>query len=229
MSCGIIIPAAGQGKRMGLGVNKQFINLDGKPILIHTLESFQRKSWINEIIVVANPKEVNIVTELIRSYDLRVTRVVPGGKERQESIENGLTFVESEFVMVHDGARPFINDYMIEELYENVRIYEAVVLGVPVKDTIKITNDSGIIQNTPDRKSLWAIQTPQAFRLSILKEAYSKASADNFLGTDDSSLVERIGKKVKVILGQYDNIKITTPEDLKFAEIIINSGVKKSV
>ncbi|KXG44878.1 2-C-methyl-D-erythritol 4-phosphate cytidylyltransferase [Tepidibacillus decaturensis] len=220
MKCGVLIPAAGQGKRMGLGFNKQFFHLNGKPILIHTLERFYHKPWIDEIILVVNPSEKELVQQLLREYHISVDAIVDGGAERQESIDHGLAFLHSEWVMVHDGARPFLKEQHIKNLIDKLQIFDAVVLGVPIKDTVKVIDESGIIINTPDRKSLWAIQTPQAFRLSILKEAYKKAKADLFIGTDDASLVERLGVKVHVLEGDYQNIKITTPEDLLIAKAI---------
>lgn len=229
MSCGVIIAAAGKGKRMGAAINKQFIFLNDKPILVHTLERFQSFPWVTEIVVVVHPEEVYLVEELIQKYNLFVTAVVPGGAERQDSIQNGLNYIQSEWVMVHDGARPFINSRKLEELYSNVIIKDAVVLGVPVKDTVKVIDGSGIIVDTPDRKSLWAIQTPQAFRTSILIDAFDKAIKDGFIGTDDSSLVERIGVKVHVIDGDYNNIKITTQDDLIHAKVILEHWGDKNV
>jgi len=153
---------------------------------------------------------------------LQVTHIVPGGKERQDSIESGLSYIHSDYVMIHDGARPFIRSSVLNDLYKLVTKEDAVVLGVPVKDTIKTVDKTGTILTTPDRRSLWAIQTPQAFRLSIIKKAYQLAKETGFYGTDDSSLVENIGLKVKVTLGDYDNIKITTKEDIKIAQTIFH-------
>ena len=222
MSCGVLIAAAGQGKRMGLGKNKLFIEFEGKPVLIHTIEKFYNLSWISEIIIVVNPEEQNIVKNLLKKYNLQVTHIVPGGKERQDSIESGLSYIHSDYVMIHDGARPFIRSSVLNDLYKLVTKEDAVVLGVPVKDTIKTVDKTGTILTTPDRRSLWAIQTPQAFRLSIIKKAYQLAQETGFYGTDDSSLVENIGLKVKVTLGDYDNIKITTKEDIKIAQTIFH-------
>ncbi|MFV9511686.1 2-C-methyl-D-erythritol 4-phosphate cytidylyltransferase [Tepidibacillus sp. LV47] len=222
MKCGIVIPAAGRGKRMGGEVNKLFILLDGKPILVHTLEKFSQVPWIEEIVIVSHPEERKIIEQLVEQYEIkRVKAIVPGGKERQDSIYNGLVFLESEYVMVHDGARPFVKQKHLDLLWQTLQQKDAVVLGVPVKDTIKMADQDGFIQNTPDRKSLWAVQTPQAFRLSILRKAYEKAKEDGFLGTDDSSLVERLGIEVVIVKGDYHNIKITTPEDLILAESIL--------
>lgn len=229
MSCGVIIAAAGKGKRMGTDTNKQFILLNNKPILVHTLEKFQDINWITEIVVVVHPEEVNHVQELIKKHNLFVTAVVTGGLERQDSIQKGLQYIQSEWVMVHDGARPFISSHKLDELHLNVITKDAVVLGVSVKDTVKVIDDSGIIMDTPDRKSLWAIQTPQAFRTSILRAAFDNANKDGFIGTDDSSLVERIGVKVHVIEGEYNNIKITTQDDLTHAQIILQHWSDKNV
>jgi len=229
MSCGVIIAAAGKGKRMGTDINKQFILLDNKPILVHTLEKFQSIPWITEVVIVVHAEEINLVKELIQNYNFIVTAVITGGVERQDSIQLGLDNIKSEWVMVHDGARPFISRNRLEELYSNVKSKGAAVLGVPVKDTVKVIDDFRVIKDTPDRKSLWAIQTPQAFRTSILREAFIKANKNGFIGTDDSSLVERLGVKVSVIEGDYYNIKITTQDDLIHAKIILQHWSEKNV
>lgn len=223
MKCGIVIAAAGQGKRMGAGVNKLFIQLEGKPILIHTLEKFLQKDWVDEIVIVVHPDEAKIVKTLLLQYEIKVKQIVSGGKERQDSIHNGLKYLQSECVMVHDGARPFIRSEVLDTLYMKIKEADAVVIGVPVKDTIKVIDDDKKVRYTPDRKSLWAVQTPQAFRLSILKEAYEKAEKDHFLGTDDSSLVERLGIPIEIVEGDYQNIKITTLDDLLYAKAILDS------
>lgn len=223
MKCGIIIAAAGQGKRMGAGVNKLFLQLEGKPILIHTLEKFLQKDWVDEIVIVVHPDEAETVKNLLLRYKIKVKQIVSGGKERQDSIHNGLNYLQSKWVMVHDGARPFIRSEILDALFMKVKQSDAAVVGVPVKDTIKVIGDDKKIRYTPDRKSLWAVQTPQAFRLSILREAYEKAEKDHFLGTDDASLVERLGIPIEIVEGDYQNIKITTLEDLLFAKAILNS------
>ena len=221
MTCGIVIPAAGQGKRMGIGVNKQFIKIHDKPILVHTVEKFFKLEWVKEIIVVAHPDEIEIVQSMLMEYGLSVKAVVPGGLERQDSIYNGLKLLKTDYVMVHDGARPFIKEKQLNQLWDVVRKNDAAVLGVPVKETIKVVDEQGFIQSTPDRKSLWSIQTPQAFLLSTLKKAYEQANKDQFLGTDDASLVERLKILIPIVEGDYQNIKITTPEDLIVANTIL--------
>ncbi len=223
MSCGIIIAAAGQGKRMGLDINKLFIELNEKPILIHTLEKFYKRKWVDDIVIVANPQEVDRVKELLRIYKMKISAVISGGAERQLSIRNGLLYLNSDYIMIHDGARPFISSENLNYLYHKVKDCNAAVLGVPSKDTIKYIDEINTIKYTLERKSLWAIQTPQAFSRPIIVEAYKKAEEDSFLGTDDSSLVERLGIKVSVIMGDYKNIKITTSEDLILAQAILDN------
>lgn len=223
MGCGVIIAAAGQGKRMSLEVNKIFVELNNKPIIIYSLEKFIEEKWVDEIVIVANPQEIAVVKQLLKKYNMDIHIVVSGGTERQMSIRNGLAHINSKYVMIHDAARPFISSEKLNNLYKEVQNSNAAVLGVPAKDTIKQIDKYNKIKCTLERESLWLIQTPQAFGRSILKEAFEKAEKENFLGTDDSSLVERLGIEVQVIMGDYQNIKITTPEDLILAQAIIDN------
>lgn len=218
----VVIPAAGQGKRMNAGRNKQFIELDSEPIIIHTLRVFEQDPDCNGIFLVINEKERDEFTSLLAEFDIyKVRKLVKGGAERQYSVFNGLLEVENDgVVLIHDGARPFIRKERIQKLVEIAARDGAAVLAVPVKDTVKKVVDFSVI-DTVDRSSLWAVQTPQAFRLSVVLEAHNKAEQNNFLGTDDASLVEQIGHKIAVVQGDYFNIKITTPEDLIFAEAIL--------
>ncbi|QEK11140.1 2-C-methyl-D-erythritol 4-phosphate cytidylyltransferase [Crassaminicella thermophila] len=223
----VIIAAAGQGKRMNSKVNKQYLKLCNKPVLAHTIDIFEKCSWVDEIIVVTHSNEIEYCKEnVIKVYGFKkVIRVIAGGSTRQESVFNGLKSVDKRcsIVMIHDGARPFIREeYILNSIDEAVK-YKAVGIGVYVKDTIKVVDEDGYIVNTPDRKFLWAIQTPQTFDYDLLMKAYEKAIKEGFLGTDDTSLVERINQKVKMIMGSYDNIKITTPEDLYIGEAILKS------
>ncbi|MDQ0163546.1 2-C-methyl-D-erythritol 4-phosphate cytidylyltransferase [Bacillus alveayuensis] len=220
----VVIPAAGQGKRMKAGKNKQLIELDSIPIIIHTLKVFEQDPKCNGIYLVINPKEKDEFIDLLDKYNIqKVQKMVEGGKERQHSVYNGLKAIESgEIVLIHDGARPFIQQKIIHQLVERATISGACVIAVPVKDTIKRVNESEVV-DTVDRSSLWAVQTPQAFRLSIVLKAHEAAEREGFIGTDDASLVERMGHKVSVIEGEYTNIKITTPEDLMFAKVILHS------
>ncbi|WP_319203745.1 2-C-methyl-D-erythritol 4-phosphate cytidylyltransferase [uncultured Ilyobacter sp.] len=216
-----IVAAAGVGKRMGLGYPKQFLEYEGRPIFIKTLEKIDQNPRVTDIIVVTNDGYTEKVEKLCEKYKIKKLKcVVQGGRERQDSIYNALCKSEgSEVIAVQDGVRPFIEDSFIEDSYrileKNPQV-DGVVIGVPVKDTIKIIDKDGFITSTPDRSLLIAAQTPQVFRGDILKKAYEDARKSNYLGTDDSSLVERINGKVVVLEGSYSNIKITTQEDLKY-------------
>lgn len=220
-----IIAAAGMSNRMKSKINKQFININGKPILAHTLEKFQRCKYIDEIIVVAREDEINYCKkEVVKRYGFnKVTKIIRGGKERQDSVYNGILALneKTDIVVSHDGARPFVKIKNIVDSIKGAVEYGACVVGTPVKDTIKFVKDGEEIDSTPNRDILWAAQTPQSFKREILMEGYRKAIEDNFVGTDDSVLVERLGIQVKIIMGSYENIKITTPEDIIIAESIL--------
>ena len=217
----VIVAAAGIGKRMGLDYPKQFLEYNEKPLFVNTLEVAQKSNVVTDIIVVTGEEFVFKVKDICKKYEItKVKNVVIGGKERQNSIYNALKYCDRKSIIaVQDGVRPFIKEKYFEESLEalksNLKI-SGIVIGVPVKDTIKIVNEEGMIVSTPVRKNVMIAQTPQVFRGEVLISAYEKAQEEGFLGTDDSSLVERIGEKVKVILGDYGNIKITTIEDLKF-------------
>ncbi|RFU68655.1 2-C-methyl-D-erythritol 4-phosphate cytidylyltransferase [Peribacillus saganii] len=218
----VIIPAAGQGKRMKAGRNKLFIEISNVPIIVYTLRIFEADPNCRGIILTINPEEKPIFQSIIDTYQLgKEIKLVPGGQERQQSVRNGLHNVSgTELVLVHDGARPFIERALIADLTEAAYEHGSAIPAVPVKDTIKkATNNT--VEETVERSSLWAVQTPQAFRFSILKRAHEEAEKEGYLGTDDASLVEIIGEKVVIVEGDYDNIKITTQEDLYFAEAIL--------
>ena len=215
----MIVAAAGVGKRRGLGYPKQFLEYKGKPLFIMPLEVAQNSNIVDEIIVVTNKENVSLVENYCNQYGLsKVVKVTEGGKERQNSIYNALKYDNnSDIILVQDGVRPFLKEKYIEECCRVVAEERlGAVVGVQVKDTIKVINENFEVVSTPKRADLIAVHTPQAFEGKLLKEAYEIAERENFLGTDDSSLVERIGGKVKIVLGDYDNIKITTQEDLKF-------------
>lgn len=221
---GVIIVAAGKGSRMGTAESKQYLQLGQKPILVHTLQLFQNIHEVNEIILVVGGNDVDRCTGYVQAYDLsKVTHVLAGGAERQDSVRQGLAALakDTAWVLVHDGVRPFVTREHVFGCLAKAQDQHAAVLAVPVKDTIKIVDTEKRIQSTPDRRSLWAIQTPQAFRLSLLQEAHDRALQEGFMGTDDAMLVERIGTTVHVVEGDYYNIKITTPEDLPWAEWIL--------
>lgn len=225
MNYQVVIPAAGQGKRMNAGKNKQFIELEQVPIIIHTLNVFQEHSKCTGIILVINDQEREEFQNLLKKYSVtKVRAIVSGGSERQYSVNNGLQAVEEgELVLVHDGARPFISHKRIEDLVEKAYETGAAVLAVPVKDTIKKVEE-GIVVETVERSALWSIQTPQAFHLSLILDAHHQASKENYLGTDEASLIERAGKQVSIVLGEYTNIKLTTPDDLLIAKAILDQS-----
>ncbi|GLI20294.1 2-C-methyl-D-erythritol 4-phosphate cytidylyltransferase [Tepidanaerobacter syntrophicus] len=223
-----VIAAGGQGKRMNSNVSKQFLTIKGHPILYYTLNKFEKMKILNEIILVVPPADVKYTKEqIIKKYGFKKTIIVEGGKERQDSVYNGLKALpkDADIVVIHDGVRPFIPVKIIENSIEAAAECDAVGVAVPVKDTIKVVDDKSIVKTTPDRKALWAIQTPQTFKYDVIMKAYEKAMEDGFYGTDDTVLVERMGLPVKIIEGSYENIKITTPEDIIFAEAFVSMGL----
>lgn len=222
MAYQVVIPAAGQGKRMGAGRNKLLLTLEGIPVLIHTLMVFEEDEECGGIVLAIHPDDEQPFKQLLAEYGIRkVTHYVHGGKERQDSVYGGVKVLPTDgIVLVHDGARPFIKKETIHELVKAAEKDGAAIAAVPVKDTIKKAEDLQVTE-TIERSSLWAVQTPQAFRISVLRKAHEQAAKNEFLGTDDASLVERLPHKVVIIEGDYDNIKLTTPEDVYFAEAIL--------
>ncbi|HEY9576989.1 MAG TPA: 2-C-methyl-D-erythritol 4-phosphate cytidylyltransferase [Pseudobacillus sp.] len=222
MNYQVVIPAAGRGTRMKADKNKLLLLLRGRPVIIHTLEVFEKDPNCSGIILVVQPEEASMFSNLISEYDVsKVKKLVHGGAERQESVYNGLKEANpDEIVLVHDGARPFITTPIISRLVEKAAEEGAAIAAVPVKDTIKRV-DGGTVAETVERSSLWSVQTPQAFRMQLIIQAHEKAQADRYIGTDEASLAERANIRVQIIEGDYDNIKLTTPEDLVFAEAII--------
>ncbi len=217
----VIIVAGGSGSRMNMNINKQFIKINEKEVIAHTIDKFYKNEYIDEIILAVKEDEIDYFKEnIIKKYDYKNIKIALGGKERQDSVYNGLKIVDKncDMVLVHDGARPFVSKEIIKKAVTETK--KASVIGVRVKDTIKVVNNNEII-STPNRNTLWAIQTPQTFKYDLLKRAYEKAYEENFYGTDDSSLVENLGEKVNIIEGSYENIKITTKEDLNMAYQII--------
>lgn len=222
-----IVPAAGSGKRMQGNLSKQYLPVDGKMILLHTLCVFELSPDIDEIILVAPEEDIPMVRKMIiepRGMS-KVCHVLAGGKQRQDSVRNGLAIVgdHTDIVLIHDVVRPFISQNLIHQAVREAEKHGAVTVGMPVKDTIKRVNPDGWIVETMNRQFLWMAQTPQAFRRSVIQEAYRRADQDQFYGTDDASLVERMGLQVKMINASYANIKITTPEDLLMAEFLIKN------
>lgn len=218
-----IVLAGGRGKRMNYHKSKQFIEIKGKPVLVYTLEKFIYNKSIDEVILVLPEDEVDYCKkEVLQKYSLKVDRIVIGGKERQDSVFNALEAMEkANIVLIHDGARPFINEKIIEEGIKYANIYGAAAPGVTPKDTIKVKNEDNISVDTPDRNMLVAVQTPQCFKYDEIYQCHRKIKEENAIVTDDTSVVERYGHKVYLYEGDYTNIKITTPEDLILAERLI--------
>jgi 2-C-methyl-D-erythritol 4-phosphate cytidylyltransferase len=220
-----LIPAAGSGARMGSTVKKPYLLLAGRPILYHALKAFDRAPSVDRIILAVAPgEEACCETDVVRkfSFNKNIT-VIAGGEVRQESVRRLLEQVpkETPLVLIHDGARPLITVDLIERALKETEKWQATVAAVPVKDTIQATDEAGFVQETLPRNLLWSIQTPQTFALQLIREAHQKALKDGFIGTDEGSLVTRLGRPVKIIMGAYDNIKVTTPEDLIVAEALM--------
>jgi 2-C-methyl-D-erythritol 4-phosphate cytidylyltransferase len=221
-----LIPAAGMGKRMGAAINKQYLLLNGMPIVAHTIALFEHAPFIDDIYLVTPEPEIPYCREQVveRYAFAKVRNIVPGGAERQHSVLNGLRAVadarDDDVVLIHDGVRPLVPVHVLERALEAAAEHDAALVAVPAKDTVKIVAD-GIVRETPPRENIWLAQTPQAFRYGVIRAAHEAADAERFLGTDDSMLVERLGREVHIVPGDYRNIKITTPEDLILAEAFL--------
>ncbi|MEK7818519.1 MAG: 2-C-methyl-D-erythritol 4-phosphate cytidylyltransferase [Bacteroidota bacterium] len=225
MSVSVIIPAAGSGTRLGGMITKQFIELKGKPIIVYSIEKFEKSPEVSEIIIVTQRIYFNEIRNLCNRYHLaKVKEIIEGGKTRQDSVRNGLEKVnkKSKFILVHDAVRPFISTNLISDAISTAKKTKASVVAVAAKDTIKLSNEKNIIEKTFPREKLWIIQTPQVFEAKLLNRAYQNAFKKNILATDDASLVEAIGVNPQIVVGEYENIKITTREDLEMAELILN-------
>ena len=237
-----IVPSAGIGERFGPNISKPFQKLRGKPLLVWSLEALESVEEIEEIIPVLREDIIEKGADIFKKYKLsKIKRIAQGGKERQDSVYNGLKLIDDKncIVIIHDGVRPLIEKDLIEKTIKELLIptppllkgdkrglkgFDGVVLGVPVKDTIKEVK-KGIIKKTLKRDSLWAIQTPQVFPYAIISKVYERSIRDGFYSTDDAALVEKYGGKIKVIMGSYRNIKITTPEDLITAESLLSRSL----
>lgn len=220
---GAVVLAAGKGKRMHSAVQKQFLMLREKPVIFYSLEQFEQCPFINEIVLVTGEEEIDYCRkEIVEKFDFqKVKKIVAGGAERFLSVYNGLKACTCDFVYIHDGARPFVDQAILERTREDVKRYGACVAGMPVKDTIKISDGDGYADVTPPRSRVWMVQTPQVFAYSCIKDAYDKLIAEGRMDvTDDAMVLECMtGQKTKLTLGSYENIKITTPEDLEIAEV----------
>ncbi len=220
-----IIAAAGSGSRIGSSSYKQFIELNGKPVIVHTLEKFQQSSEIDEMVVVFPPDKVDEFSGRIAAYGFhKPIRFVAGGERRQDSVHQGFLSIngkQTELVVIHDAVRPLVEADLIQRVVERARLTGAAVTAIQAVDTIKEVSSQDVVIATLNRSALRQVQTPQAFAYSIMREAFQRAYADDYYGTDDSSLVERIGIQVAVVPGSTLNIKITTAADVKFAELML--------
>nr|WP_295280993.1 2-C-methyl-D-erythritol 4-phosphate cytidylyltransferase [uncultured Blautia sp.] len=224
--CTAIVLAAGQGKRMHSKIQKQFLEIGGRPVLYYSLQCFQKSPLIRDIILVTGEDMISYCEcEIVGKYGFtKVRKVTAGGKERYDSVYAGLLCCEdTDYVYIHDGARPFITEDIIQRGYDAVTVTGACVIGMPSKDTVKLADSSGYIKETPDRKIVWNIQTPQIFSRELIRGAYESIRKKDMSGvTDDAMVVEQeTGTRILLVEGSYRNIKITTPEDLAVAEAFL--------
>ena len=233
MKTSLITVAGGYSSRMGGDVRKPFLDIDGKPIFFYTLEVFSKIPFVEQVIFVVNASDLQMVNEkwgdCLKEY--KVTHVVSGGKRRQDSVYNGLKQVndDSEVVLIHDCVRPFVSQDIVLQIINKANENGAAIVAVPVKDTIKESDPAKkttVIKRTVPRANLWAAQTPQGFKSEIIKGAYNMLQDSDFEATDDAQIVEKFGYDVEIVQGSYKNIKITTPEDLKIAESILEQNIK---
>ncbi|MBE5846950.1 MAG: 2-C-methyl-D-erythritol 4-phosphate cytidylyltransferase [Lachnospiraceae bacterium] len=230
-----IVLAAGRGSRMNSDIHKQYMDLGGKPVLFYSLETFER-SFVNEVVLVTGEEEIDYCKkEIVEKYGFsKVRKIIAGGRERYHSVWNGLCALDPcDIVMIHDGARPFVDEAILERCLADVREHKACVVGMPVKDTIKLADDAGFSRETLPRHLLWTIQTPQVFAYDLVLRAFQtfmdrekELLAEGIQITDDAMVVEHFtNTSVKLTEGSYENIKITTPEDLPHAQIILKSRI----
>lgn len=220
-----LIVAAGKGKRMGSEISKQFLTLKGKPILYYTLKAFSQCERINSIILVLSKEELEFARkEIVEKYNFtKVTALVEGGKERQQSVYNGLKAIDNcNIVAIHDGARPFVTTDIIEAGIGYAERFGASACGVRPKDTIKVVSEEGFSVTTPNRNTLMAVQTPQCFKFDLIMECHQKADIEKYSATDDTMILEKYGHRVYLYEGDYKNIKVTTPEDMLLGEEILD-------
>jgi 2-C-methyl-D-erythritol 4-phosphate cytidylyltransferase len=219
-----IVPAAGLGERFGSSEKKQFVKIAGKPLLIYSLQRLNETREISEIIPVLRQEDMGAGRGLIESLGLnKISRFAPGGRKRQDSINNALNLVEGDgLILIHDGVRPLVTGGLIERLLKEMDDTDGVIPGIPVSDTLKEVDSGGVVLSTVRRDNFRSIQTPQVFRLQVIKKAYENAYREGFYATDDAALVERAGGRVRVIEGDPVNIKVTTREDMAYAEYILS-------
>lgn len=241
--CTAVALAGGQGRRMGTDIQKQYLDINGKPLLYYSLRVFEESEIIDDVVlVVGKGQEEYVRKEILDRYELqKVVCIVEGGKERYDSVWAGLKAVQAlqnnhvdaseqkeNYVFIHDGARPFVTEEILERAYTKVRECKACVVGMPSKDTVKLVDEHAFAKETPDRNYVWIIQTPQVFETSLIFEAYSRLMREKCIQvTDDAMVVEQMmGLPVKMVEGSYENIKITTPEDLDIADVFVKRGQK---
>lgn len=222
MKVSAIIPAAGTGKR--INAKKQFLEIAGRSMISITVGVFEDCQSIDDVIIVANKEDIELMRDILKGYK-KVVKVVVGGAERQDSVYSGLQELspDTDIVVIHDGARPLVTKDIIANAVTEARVSQAAIVGIPAKDTIKTVSPENIVMETLERSSIWQAQTPQAFKYEVIKEAYERADKIGYKATDDSKLVERLGVSVKMVMGSYENIKITTKEDIAMAEAILKA------
>lgn len=232
MKTGAIVLAAGSGSRMRSNIKKQYMEINEKPLIYYALKAFE-DSFTDEVVLVVSPGDIDYCkAEIVDKYGFtKVKRIVEGGAERYDSVRLGLHAIseDTDYVMIHDGARPFVTEDIMQRSVDAARDFRACVVGMPVKDTIKVSDENGFAKATPDRKTLWMIQTPQTFEYSLIRTLYDKLEEDkeeikaNGINiTDDAMVVETFSDvKVKLVEGSYNNIKVTTPEDIGVAQAIL--------
>lgn len=224
--CTAVLLAAGQGLRMGGDTRKQYLDLEGRPLFTYALEAMDRSEVITDVVITVPAGDESFCAEMVSACGLgnKVRRIIAGGSERCFSVHKGLQAVDwpCDYAFIHDAARPFLEEAVIRRLYDEVRVHKAVIAGVPSKDTVKIADSDGFVKNTPNRKDVWIVQTPQVFEFTLIRDAYEKmaASYDDLCAkgviiTDDAMVVEFLtGTRVKLVEASYSNIKVTTPEDM---------------
>lgn len=228
-----IVLAAGKGTRMNSKIQKQFLEVEGKPVIYYSLKCFQESPLIRDIILVTGEESLSYCKEeIVKRFGFsKVKKVTAGGKERYDSVYAGLCACDNtDYVLIHDGARPFVTEEILERTCFAVKETGACVVGMPAKDTIKISDRNKMVESTPAREKVWLVQTPQAFRYSLIKESYESIRCKDMNGiTDDAMIVEQeSGVKVALVHGSYENLKITTPEDLIIAEAFLRCGIVKN-
>jgi len=230
MKVGLIIPAGGQGKRMGHDRPKQYLELNGQPILHHTLKVFQDCSVIDSIVLAVPENDVSDIRGQYQNDFTKIHCVTAGGKERQDSVYNGFLALDPaiELVIVHDAVRPFVDSAMIRAVVHSAQVDGAAIVAIPLSDTLKRADADGKVEETIPRDKLWRVQTPQAFRRDVFVDAYNKAIAEGFYGTDEASLVERLGIKISIVPGSAFNLKITHPEDLILGQAILRHSADRN-